>query len=126
MKKFTLLVLFLLTSSLFQSCKNTVDYSNTSFYDLKVGDELNLYFTTNSCCFKCVANQSRLKYLSLKNEYFVLDTEQEKCEGCNRTKAFKFVANSAGIDTIRINSFKANDVCNDSTTNAEEYIIRIQ
>lgn len=126
MKKFTLLVLFLLTSSLFQSCKNTVDYSNTSFYDLKVGDELNLYFTTNSCCFKCVTNLSELKHLSLIDEYFISDDEQKDCEGCNRQKAFKFIANSVGIDTIRINSFTPNEICNDTTSNSEQYIISVQ
>src|SRR5690554_3894591 len=126
MKKRIFLTLLILSLSLFQSCKSTVDYSNKSSYDLKIGEELNLYFTTNSCCFECVTNLSELKHLSLIDEYFISDDEQKDCEGCNRQKAFKFIANSVGIDTIRINSFTPNEICNDTTSNSEQYIISVQ
>ena len=119
--KFTVSLLFIIC--LF-SCESFKDYSNKQRYTVSVGDEIPIYYSTNSCCYYCLLYEKDLKHIELE-ERMILDYGPEECEGCNYQAVFRFKAKSIGIDTVKLVSVSANEIC-DSTTNAiESYIIEV-
>jgi len=117
------LINVLLTIFLFTGCNN---YENKEFYELKVGEELEIYYSTNSCCHYCLVNENKLKNLKLIDEKVVVATPSN-CDGCNHTAAFVFEALSVGVDTVYLKQIVGGDDCDSSSTfEAEVYIVNIK
>lgn len=96
---------------------------NKKVYNLKIGEELLLYGTTNSCCCYTLCNPSDLKHLQHLGDKIV--KTYGECAGCNYTEAEKFKALSAGKDTIIFAITAACADCDQNELGNEKYIINI-
>ena len=118
--------LFLLsTISLFLlSCDNQEVYENKEFYEIQIGESVEIYYATNSCCYFCCANRSDLTHVSFLEEKTV-DSGPSDCDGCAFTGAFVFVGQTEGIDTVKLISRTANQDCDSITEPTENFIIKV-
>lgn len=105
-----------------QSCKHA--YTNTSNYILAVGKTIEIYYTTNSCCYYCISNVDALKHVELVGTKTV-DPGPKGCDGCDYTAAFIFKGKSVGTDTIKLNHQIANTSCNGDPDTQEIYVITV-
>ena len=116
-------VIFFLIILLSISCK---EYKNKEIYHLSVGETVEIYYSTNSCCHYCLVNENRLKNLKLIDEKTV-DAAPTNCDGCSHTAAFVFETISLGVDTVYLKQMVGGDDCDSSSTeNAERYIVYIE
>jgi hypothetical protein len=108
------------------SCKNGTEkaYTNKSHYSIAIGDTLEIYYTTNSCCQYCQPNQEQLKHLKYIGRKTIIK-EPKDCVGCSQTSALLFVAKSKGIDTIKDATIGPLDNCSDLIKGLTNYIIQI-
>ena len=100
-------------------------YVNKLNYELKIGESVEIYYSTNSCCYYCFAKEQDLKHLTFIEEKTV-DSGPENCSGCNFTGAFVFKATSVGFDTIKLKSTIASESCFDASVAPQEYFVRVQ
>ena len=113
---------FLLTA-LITSCSN---YENKEYYEVKIGDEIEIYASTNSCCFYCFNDDTNLAHTEFK-EIKRVDNGPSDCEGCNWTDAYVFEAKSEGSDTIILEHRVMIDSCNSlNSGEKEQYIIKVK
>jgi hypothetical protein len=116
-------IIFLaLIGVVFCRCK---EYENQNEYEVKIGETVEIYYTTNSCCYYCLSNEKDLKHVKLI-ERRKIDGGKKDCAGCNYTAAFVFKAVSIGIDTIELKLLGAAMDCDSNEVDSEEYIIRIK
>jgi hypothetical protein len=101
------------------------EYTNNTEYTIKVGETLEIYYSTNSCCFYCRPNINELKHLEFLGEKIVVPMKKN-CAGCNATYALMFKANSLGKDTLYGQIVAASRACPDSTREMYEYIVTIE
>lgn len=100
-------------------------YDNKERYELTVNENAEIYYSTNSCCFYCLANEDQLKHVKLV-EQKTIDPGPSDCEGCNHTGAFVFVGTSVGVDTIQLKHLTATMNCDSSAIRVENYIIEVK
>jgi hypothetical protein len=100
-------------------------YKNKPVYNVAVGESVEIYYSTNSCCFYCVANQMALKNVELIAEKNIKD-DPEDCQGCNYVSAFVFKATSVGTDTVFLKNPTASSTCEDITFEPEVYVINVK
>jgi hypothetical protein len=100
-------------------------YKNKPKYSINIGDTIEIYHTTNSCCNYCQPNADELQHLVYIGSKIVIPSKKD-CEGCNYTSALMFVAKSAGIDTIKDVIIPPLSECNESVANLNKYIVRIK
>jgi hypothetical protein len=101
------------------------DYSNKSVYNIKVGDTLMIYYSTNSCCSYCAPNKNNLNHLKLIEERLLVP-EPEDCMGCNHTSALVFVAKNIGTDTIFEKIEGPTTPCSDTLSDFNTHIVNIR
>ena len=118
MKPFVFLPLFLL---LLSSCAN---YENQDSYQLKVGETVDIYYSTNSCCYYCVVNESELKHLKLIDEK-VVKSGPRNTDGGNSTSAFVFQAISSGEEVVKLKKVEAAEDCQEYAGQIEAYQVNI-
>ncbi len=118
MKLFSILFLVLL---LYFACNK---YENKSHYDLTIGDEVQLYFTTNSCCDYCLSNELSLKHMQLIEKRIM--NRADNCIGCEYNVFFIFKAESRGVDTIKLKRIKNPKNCKGDALATETYSIKIE
>ncbi|MCB9252912.1 MAG: hypothetical protein H6605_10625 [Flavobacteriales bacterium] len=110
---------------LYASCtENHKEYANQSRYKIKIGEELKLYYITNSCCFYCISDSSSIKSLNYKDDVIV-DDGPDDCDGCDRTSAFVFLAKQIGVDTIILKSATAGDDCETQSLDRNIYFVQV-
>ncbi|MGH1336078.1 MAG: hypothetical protein ACRBFS_08110 [Aureispira sp.] len=119
MKKITFLVLI---SIIFYNCSN---YKNKINYKTKVGEIVEIYDSTNSCCYYCLSNEKDLKHIKLM-ERKTIDEPSKDCDGCNHTEAFVFKTESIGIDTVELKLLEATMECDNNGIESKKYIIEIK
>ncbi len=100
-------------------------YKNKSYYSVNIGDTINIYYTTNSCCKYCQPNTKKLQHLEYFESKIVIPSKKD-CEGCNYTSALMFVAKSVGVDTIKDVIISPFSNCNDTLKELKKYIVRIK
>ena len=99
-------------------------YENQEHYQIYVGETIDIFYSTNSCCYYCVSNLGNLKHVALIEDK-TIDNGPENCDGCNSTSAFVFKAVSIGIDTVKLKRVEASTDCEKSDSEPEIYIIEI-
>lgn len=100
-------------------------YKNKEHYEVAIGDTFEIYYSTNSCCYYCVANNDTLKHIKLIEDKIV-NKDKSDCDGCDYTAAFSFKAISKGVDTVSLKLLEANSSCLDTTVSSEKYIIDVK
>ena len=133
MKKHIIILISILT---ILSCSQTVNknetpssseekFENKKVYNVQVGDTIEIYYSTNSCCKYCLGNETKL----LKLEYIgrkIVVPEKKGCEGCNHTAALRFVAVTKGTETIRGGIIHPLENCSDSIPDLEKFVVNIK
>ena len=100
-------------------------YENKSSYELKVNETVEIYYSTNSCCYYCFAEEQNLNHLEFVEEK-TIDRGPKNCDGCNYIAAYVFRAITPGIDTVKLKHATASEPCRDAEIPAEEFIIVIK
>ncbi len=103
-------------------CKN---YKNNDRYELRINERVEIYYSTNSCCYYCISNENQLKHIKLV-ENKTIDSGPSDCEGCNYTAAFVFEGKSKGKDTLELKNLVATMNCDSNNVNSEKYIIEVK
>ena len=99
MKQILIILLILL---FYYGCNifdNNYNYDNKYKYEINVGETVQIYYSTNSCCYYCITNKHELNHVDIL-ETKTIDTGPEDCAGCNYMYALVFKAESVGIDTV--------------------------
>lgn len=120
MKKIIYLVFII--SGIFSCQKKT--FENKPQYELKVNEIVEIYYSTNSCCYYCLLDESDLRHLELIEEKTV-DPGPRNCDGCNYVAAFIFKAISSGVDTIKLNHATATEPCQTNDI-PEKYVVVVK
>ena len=100
-------------------------FENKSIYNIQLGDTIEIYHSTNSCCKYCLGNEfklEKLKYIGLK----IVVPEKEGCYGCNHTAALSFVAIKKGTETIHGGIIPRLENCSDSIPNLKKFVVKIK
>lgn len=124
MKLFSSLTVIAFIILFCSACSDAEDFSNQETYELAVGDEFELYYTTNSCCYYCF-NEAELEHLKLVDEKTVVPSENG-CDGCSYTEAFVFEAKTVGVDTIYLMEMGGGDDCQLDRSFAEKYVVTVK
>jgi hypothetical protein len=105
------------------NCISCNRYENKKRYEIPVGKTVEIYYSTNSCCYYCLANENELKHIKFVDKKMI-DPGPRDCEGCDYTGAFVFKTESKGVDTVKLKLIEATMECdtNDNIT-LERYII---
>ena len=112
--------------SLFSLCfYGCGSHKNKDKYEIKVGETVEIYYSTNSCCSYCVSNEKSLKHVKLMGKK-TIDNGPKDCAGCNYTAAFIFKGKSVGIDTLELKLLVASMDCDSNDVKPEKYIIEIK
>ena len=102
-----------------------ISYENQAYYELEVGDLVEIYYSTNSCCYYCFSKQQNLEHLEFIEQKTV-DSGPPGCAGCNYTSAYVFMAKSVGVDTIKLDMATGGEECGDRPTPLESYVVEIR
>ena len=114
--------IFILIGLVYSGCSN---YENQERYEVKVGETVKIYYSTNSCCYSCIPNNSELKHVRLLEEKTV-DPGPSDCAGCDFTAAYIFKAETPGIDTVQLRIVAASMDCNSMDATPNKYIIEVK
>lgn len=117
-------ILLLLTCLLIVSCSEKT-YENQKTYELTVNETVEIYYSTNSCCQYCFAEEQNLNNIEFLEEK-ILDNGPEGCAGCNYVAAYVFRAISPGTDTIKLKYSVASESCWEADIIPEEYIVIVR
>lgn len=122
------IIITLLFFTLIFACNNKLDpnnYKNKDIYEVNVGETINIYYSTNSCCYYCIINSSEIENSTFIKDTLIINSEED-CQGCNSLRAFEFKAVKSGLDTIKINSSSASQDCYSSLSEPMTYIINVK
>ncbi|WP_028982443.1 hypothetical protein [Sporocytophaga myxococcoides] len=122
MKNRHLRLLVILLGLTLGGCKR---YTNKDRYIISIGEKLDLYYSTNSCCYYCLSNEKELKHVTLLGRK-TIDEGPEDCEGCNFVAAFTLQGKSIGIDTVELKLLTATMSCDEDYGVPEKYIIEVK
>ncbi|MCC6722442.1 MAG: hypothetical protein IT243_09595 [Bacteroidia bacterium] len=100
-------------------------YNNKPVYELKIGETLEIYYTTNSCCYYCFAKEQKLEHIEFVEDKTV-DKGPKDCDGCDYTSAFVFKAKTVGTDTVRIKNSVASEQCETSDNPTQKYVVIVK
>ncbi|MCD6069447.1 MAG: hypothetical protein K0S33_4273 [Bacteroidetes bacterium] len=104
------------------SCGNNALHVNGSYYAILPGETIELYTTTNSCCYYCVPNQDSLKSVRFVDRK-VVEEAPDDCDGCSSTDAWTFKGIKVGIDTIILKKVGGGKQCSDPAYETERYVV---
>lgn len=114
--------IILCVTFIFASCHN---YENKDKYEVEVGETIEIYYSTNSCCYYCLVNSMDLKHTELVEQKTV-DPGPKGCAGCNFTGAFVIKATSAGTDTIQLKNVQANMTCDSMPGEPQKFVVQVR
>lgn len=100
-------------------------YENKDRYEVSINEKVEIYYSTNSCCFYCVSNEKQIKHVKLL-ESKTMDSSPSDCVGCEYTAAFVFEGKYVGIDTIELKRLGAREDCENNDVKPERYIIEVK
>jgi len=121
---FILITVFVALSSVTVYVNNNL-YENKKVYKLKVGEEFEIYASTNSCCRYCLGNEYDLVHLDYIGKHIVKSSGPD-CVGCNVTRAYTFRTKSAGQDSVILNFVVGGGHCADPMHRKEKYQVQIE
>ena len=101
------------------------DYKNKDSYVIEVGETIEIYYSTNSCCQYCVANNQELVHINLLEDK-TIDPGPKDCQGCNYMAAFIFEGVSVGTDTVELKVVPASKDCYNNDVEPEIYIVEVK
>lgn len=116
------IITFIGISILLIGCSNSENYYNKEHYIISVGETVHIYYSTNSCCYPCLANQFELKHISLIDTKTV-SRESRDCAGCDYVGELVFKSTSIGIDTIELKILPMNVRCDSNEFIADKFIV---
>jgi len=117
-------IFFCLSAISIIACQENKEYKNKEKYSLSVGETVEIYYSTNSCCHYAVTNKEELQHIKFVEDK-VIDSGPKDCDGCDYTAAFVFKAESKGTDTVELKRLIASQPDDDSVQ-PEKYIIEIK
>ena len=100
-------------------------YENKPVYEINVDETVEIYYSTNSCCYYCFSEEQNLNHIEYLEEKSV-DSGPDDCAGCNFTRAYIFKAMSPGIDTVKLSHSVASKPCGESNAPFEEYVVIVK
>lgn len=109
-KIFLFIIAFLLTLTFNNCTSNKVNSDNKAFYNIKIGETFEFYFSEKSCCKNCWLNKTSLTSIKLIEEK-VIKQRPEDCDGCGNELAYVFKGVTPGIDTIKFFEIGPLDKC---------------
>ncbi len=118
-------ILMFVSAFLSTLCCTQKTYENKPFYKLKVNETVEIYYSTNSCCYYCFAEDQNLNHIEFLEDK-TIDSGPKDCAGCNFVAAFVFRAKSPGIDTVKLLHSVASKPCEEAEGPPEEYIIQVE
>ena len=116
--KYSVLCFFFL---LFLGCSS--ERINQEKYDVIVGERIDIFYGENSCCGRCW-NDTELTHLKFV-EVKTIEIEKD-CAGCTSTYAKSYEAISAGIDTIKTQSYAMSASCRLDSGDIEIFLVSIK
>ena len=87
-------------------------YRNEPSYSIQIGESLDLFVHTNSCCNYCWLDQENATHLR-RTDRRVVDRADEDCAGCSNVEAWTYEGISEGTDTIRIATLQGGTACDE-------------
>jgi hypothetical protein len=114
---------FILTLLLF-SCSSNPLHLNHAAYKVKPGETIEIYTSTNSCCYYCGPDNQTFRAIRFEKQE-VVEKEPRECNGCSHTDAWTFKALRPGTDTIIMRKMPGGQACTDSTATTERYIVKV-
>ncbi|MDJ1481038.1 hypothetical protein QNI16_11135 [Cytophagaceae bacterium YF14B1] len=130
-RSYILTIIYLLLTASGCTSKE-VGYTNSSTYQLHVGQTVEIYYSTSSCCYYCIVNEKSLSHVQFINRKAVEEHKKPEdmskmCVGCPSTFAFVFKAIKPGIDTIRLDRPMALESCDSTYSKDQElYIVEVK
>lgn len=106
-------------------CSSCKDYDNQAHYTIAVGETVDIYYKTNSCCYYCASNEVHFKHITTMDQK-VVDSGPWNCDGCDFTGAFVFRGTSVGVDTVHLKLLGGGMECDEAGYTTEQYIIEVQ
>jgi hypothetical protein len=100
------------------------NYTNSHAYHIGLNEQVEIYYSTNSCCYYCIANLDALRHVSFIQSK-MYDRGKSDCEGCNYQAAFVFEGKSTGVDTLIIKHHTAGIPCDSLSISTQKYIIHV-
>lgn len=106
------IIAVLAVASIFTACSepSPTTAENKETYEVAVGETFEIYYSTNSCCFYCIYNQSSLQHVE-KIDDLTVDSGPDDCDGCNSVSKYVFKATSVGEETIELKNVVASSSC---------------
>ena len=101
-------IFFILT--FFQSCTDAEEFDNKKNYNIKVGEIITYYVSSNSCCRDCWLNKTSMTSIKLIEKKEV-KKRPEDCDGCTSWVAYVFKGVKSGQDTIKHFTISPHDSC---------------
>lgn len=124
--KYSISIIFLILAACSIGAKrNTNNFTNNQEYTISVGETVEIYYSTNSCCMYCQPNKYDLKHVEYIGEKTLIPMKKN-CDGCDATYALMYKAKSPGTDTIYGQIVAASRACPDSTREMYKYIVTIE
>ncbi len=121
MKKAMYLILVLLC----MRCAEVVpEYKNKEVYNIAIGETIDIYHVTNSCCRICVANLDSLQYTSQIDDSIIY--KDGDCAGCSYTVAISIMGIQAGSDTLRFTNQSGGSACGQEVYHSYLYIVNVE
>ena len=106
------------------SCQEK-NFDNQPQYEINVNETVDIYYTTNSCCYYCILNEANFRHVENVGQKIV-DPGIKDCVGCDYVGAFTFKATSAGIDTVRLKLAAASESCEEADSPIEKYVVIVE
>ncbi len=116
--KYSILYFFFLS---FLGCSS--EHINKQRYNVIVGETIEIFYGENSCCGRCW-NDMELNHLEFVEEKTI--EFDENCAGCTNTYSRSYQAVSAGVDTIKTQSYAMSDWCNLDSGDIEIFLVTIK
>lgn len=107
---------------LLSSC---TDYKNKPVYQVKVGEEIEIYYNTNSCCYYFL-DEKELQYVKKIREESKEGFKIISCDGCTTTTGYVFKGIKIGVDTIRLKKMYGGDSIGSKPILEEIYIVKVK
>lgn len=123
MHKLTFIVLFLILCGCREESHRR-EYVNKSPESISLGEQVSIYYYTNSCCHYCfrIEGPEHLKLIEDK----IVDPGPDDCNGCDHTGAFVFEGVSRGVDTVKLWRATGGESCDSIGRDPEIYVVEVQ
>lgn len=108
----------------FQIVGCNFSHTTQKMYDIKVGEEFEIYIDENSCCQNCWQNEKLIKSIQLVSTKCT-DWIKNTDDGGTTHYAWKFRGIAEGSDSIRIVRISGGDDCSNPENVYSDVVIQV-